>query len=509
MAVVYYTSDTHSYLYPEDHKGRTGLPMGCALLYSGFGDADLTIDGGDVLQGSPLARYELKRGVSPLTAARLFNLAPLDVYVPGNHDFNFGPRVLASFLSSLDAEVVCANLEDSKWGMPVRPYTVRTLRDGVRVLVCGVVTDFVNVWERPSNLDGLRVTDCVEAARRVLEESASLDVDFRILVYHGGFDDTALGGLRENRGAELCALGYDLALTAHQHAVIPPRRVGASLTLQAGANGERAARITLEKGRPPEAVLVAPSLEAGIRPDFKALLYGDAKARLDSYLRGVAGYVDGVLEDRSKLHSALWGSSLADFINCLQLKATGAEVSACALFNNPVSLQGRVPMRDVLAAYPFSNTLAELRIDGAILKEALERSASYLCLQDGTPAIDKSFSPGKVQHYNYDFYRGIAYTYDLDRPVGDRVTRLVLGGRDLLREPGTPLTIALNSYRATGTGGYEAYLRGKTLRRLSTEVQDLILDELERRKVVPPPPTDFAVVWRDGGRICKTGGQTL
>ena len=83
---IYYTSDTHSYVYPTDYVSREDKATGYMVLSSMFKDDALKIDGGDVLQGSPLVRFEMKRGNSPLMAAKAFNTAGLDVFVPGNHE---------------------------------------------------------------------------------------------------------------------------------------------------------------------------------------------------------------------------------------------------------------------------------------------------------------------------------------------------------------------------------------------------------------------------------------
>ena len=49
----------------------------------------------------------------------------------------------------------------------------------------------------------------------------------------------------------------------------------------------------------------------------------------------------------------------------------------------------------------------------------------------------------------------VSYThlYDISRPVGERVTSMRVNGQDV-REEDT-FTICLNSYRASGTGGYD------------------------------------------------------
>ena len=497
MATLYYTSDTHSYLYPDDHQGNSNIPMGYGLLSASFRDADLVMDGGDVLQGSPLIRYEVTRNRRPFTAAKAFNIGGLGVFVPGNHDFNYGPELLKEFMDELDADVVCANLVDHRFGLKHQRYVVREFRDGVKVLISGVVSDYVNVWEKEENLEGIEIIDCVEEARKVLEESRDMDVDFRILIYHGGFDETRMGNLKENRGDELCELGYDMVLTAHQHVIIQPKMLGKSITLQTGTKCQRAARIVLEKGKRPEVEIISASLEEVMKPEMKELLYGPVKQELDTYLDTVIGHIDGILEDRSKLHSALNGSSLADFINDVQRNAVGAELSACSLFNVPVSLEGDVKMGHLLSAYPFANTLVKFRIKAKDLKSAMERAAAYFVIEeDGNIRISDSFVGTKMQHYNYDYWRGVAYSFDITRPVGDRVVRLEYQGDDLLLDTEREFTMVVNSYRATGTGGYNAYRNAVVLDRTQLDVQDVIIDEFEDRKIIKPHErTDFKVIY--------------
>ena len=98
MADIYFTSDTHSYIYPTDYVSRRKKDMGYMVLASSFSDSAIIADGGDVLQGSPLVRYEIANGIRPFTAASAFNAAGLSIYTPGNHDFNYGYDVLSSFL---------------------------------------------------------------------------------------------------------------------------------------------------------------------------------------------------------------------------------------------------------------------------------------------------------------------------------------------------------------------------------------------------------------------------
>ena len=109
--------------------------------------------------------------------------------------------------------------------------------------------------------------------------------------------------------------------------------------------------------------------------------------------------------------------------------------------------------------------------------------------------ISDRFIIPKEEHYNYDFFRGISYSFDIRKPLGKRVVRLMLGSVDLLADPDYKLTIVLNSYRATGTGGYGVYRKAKVLERYSQDVQDLLIERFEKAEVIKvPEKTDFLVI---------------
>lgn len=56
---IYFTSDLHGYIYPTDYRSREERDIGlfkCASQFRKDGNT-LIIDGGDILQGSPLGAY--------------------------------------------------------------------------------------------------------------------------------------------------------------------------------------------------------------------------------------------------------------------------------------------------------------------------------------------------------------------------------------------------------------------------------------------------------------------
>ena len=212
------------------------------------------------------------------------------------------------------------------------------------------------------------------------------------------------------------------------------------------------------------------------------------------WLDQVVGHLDAPMTPDTPLRMAANGILLADLFNTVQLAASGAQISVTSLANDAAGLPQTVRRRDILNAYPYTNTLTVLQITGAVLRRAMERSAEYFTRnEDGTLRISDAFLKPKVEHYNYDYYAGVHYVFDCSRPVGQRVTELCVGGRPVADDD--VFTACLSSYRASGTGGYDCYTGCPVLREIGTEMSDLLLDFFQPNR---PQPTfthcDFRVI---------------
>ena len=54
---IYFTSDTHGYLYPSNFAHKQPRNMGLLSMRFEKDENTLVIDGGDTIQGSPLTYY--------------------------------------------------------------------------------------------------------------------------------------------------------------------------------------------------------------------------------------------------------------------------------------------------------------------------------------------------------------------------------------------------------------------------------------------------------------------
>lgn len=512
---ICYTSDTHGHVYPIDYASDcpsdSGL-LNLACCFEKDGNT-LILDGGDTLQGTPFSQYYLAHQAEydyhPMALA--FNAAGYDYVTLGNHDFNYGYEALRDYVTALNARCLCANVEDTRGELGILKETVHTLANGLRIGITGVVTDYVNVWEQPQNLEQIRITNAMDAAREACRRLRPI-CDICICMYHGGFErDLQSGKLLSDTGENiawrLCEeLDFDLVLTGHQHMAVEEASIGGTWAVQppAGAGSYIQVDICQRKTQKEQVENTADRqplritsrlLPAGDRHEsqpYDSML--DLHQAVERWLDLPVGELTESIPAEAKLEAALHGSRLASLFNQVQLEATGADFSCTSLGNEPVGLTTPVTMRGITAAYLFANTLVVLEVNEAVLKAALERCASYFTLTDEGPVISEAFLKPKVEHYNYDFYAGLSYCFDLRRPVGQRVTKLT-------RADGTPLgegtyRLCTSNYRATGTGGYDELRRCPVLWRGGVEMPELTAGYVKRHSPLRiAEQGNFTVIW--------------
>ena len=500
---IYYTSDTHGHIFPVNYAA--GCPENSGLLNLATqvekDGNTLVLDGGDSLQGTPLTQYYLEHRdqwpVHPVAAA--FNAMGLDYFTLGNHDFNFGYEALREYLEAMDGVCLCTNVEDLGGQLRIRPWAVHTLDNGLRIGITGVVTDFVNIWEQPQNLERIRITDAFRAARAACAALRD-QCDVCVCIYHGGFEeDLATGQLLSDSGENIACkiardLDFDLLLTGHQHMAVEGVNLSGTYATQPPANAGQFLHISGKWEGTRSSFRSRLTAVGAIHPaePYQSLL--PLENAVQDWLDQPIGELDRTIPPEGKLEAALYGSQVAALFNQVQLTETGADFSCTSLGNDPVGLASPVTMRGVTAAYLFANTLVVLEVTGEVLRQTLERCAAYFTLVDGQPQISQEFLLPKVEHYNYDFYAGLAYTFDLRRPVGSRVVRLTkLDGSPL---GGGTFRLCTSNYRATGTGGYEILRKCPVLWRGGVEMPDLTARYIQMHSPVSAlKNADMRAIW--------------
>lgn len=486
---ICFTSDVHGYFYPTSYGDRVEKDMGLLQCAADFHkDEDtLVIDGGDILQGSAFASYCRQKLQSPEMIAQIMNDCGYDYYTLGNHDFNYGLEYQGLYRNAHQGRCVCQNVTDLD-GNVLYPYEIRRMPNGLSIGIVGIVTDFVNVWEKKENYAGVKVTDPFTAAEEALRELKG-KADLTVCVYHGGFECDVKTGIRkstttENVGYRICQeLDFDILLTGHQHMSVDGQLIHGTYVVQPleYAKEYHYIEVTFADGKKcirSEKRAAKKELGGELREKYSGI-----EAQVQEWLDQPAGHLSRELRPEDRAQMALHGSPIADFINKVQLYFSGAQISAAGLANQVAGFSKDVSLRDIIATYPFPNTLVVCRITGAQLKAAMERSAEYFAVNEqGEVQVAESFLVPKIEHYNYDYYMGVTYEIDPAAPKGSRIQKLCCEGAPVREEDS--FTLCLNNYRHTGTGGYEVYKECPVVSEVNIEMVELIMEYFQKNPYV-------------------------
>lgn len=493
------TTDVHGNVYPFDYYSNQPANRGLAKISTLAKQVraeqpnTLLLDCGDTIQGSPLAFYFARKDtsrVNPTIAA--MNAMGYVAMATGNHEFNFGLDVLWKAKSESNFPWLAANIRQQykKGPQHFEPYIIRNVA-GIRVGIVGFITPGVPRWEIPANYRGYEFEQIVDAARRVIPPLRK-KVDLLVVLAHTGLgreeDGSAVeyGDIPgENAAAALARAlpQIDVIFFGHSHRELPGLMVNGVLLVQAKNWGQSLARADLvmerAKGRwrvaSKKSTTMPVTDSVAADPEILELAkpYHEATQKyLDTPVATSAKAMDGSLA-RYEDHP------FVDLIHKVQMENGQADVSlATMLFPGARVPEGQVTVRQIAGIYIYENTLYTVEMNGAQLKQALERAASYYTswpLQEG----ERPRLPG----YNADNAQGVSYVIDVTQPVGERVRDLTYQGKPL--DPAQKLRVATNNYRYAGGGQYDVFKGLPIVYRSGQEIRDLIIEYVMRTGVIP------------------------
>jgi 2',3'-cyclic-nucleotide 2'-phosphodiesterase (5'-nucleotidase family) len=493
--VIVATTDVHgqatAWDYAADRSFPGGLTRAATVIDSlrrRHPEQVVVADAGDLLQGNPLAAWLGREPRDPHPLVEALGLAGYDVATLGNHDFDFGVPFLQRALRSARLPFVSANVSALPADTLLLPASVVLRRGRVRVGITGVTTTGTNRWDADQLAGAARVRPAVEALAPVLR-NLRRSADVVVVLSHTGFaspGDDAVTRL-ENVAADIAALpdAPDLVVLGHTHRELAdtvigrthytqPRPQAQSLSVThvqcvvepggrcrvVGVSSELVPLATVPE-QPRMASRFAPVHEAAVQ--WLAQPIGTATAAFP----GLSGRAEPV--------------PLVNLIHEVQRARTGAELSAASVFRPEAGLPaGPIRRADVAAVYPYENTLKALRVSGAQLSAYLEHSARYYGVDSAGQVRPLRSVPG----YDFDMLGGAEYELDLARPVGKRLRSLRVRGRDVA--PGDSFSLALNSHRATGAGGYRMLAGAPIVYDRQEDIRELLVAEIARRGTLDP-----------------------
>lgn len=452
------TSDTHGRFLPWDYAANKADASGsvaqqAAAIAQRRTPSTIVVDAGDTIQGNS-AELFLQDEMHPMSAG--MNAIGYDVWVTGNHEYNFGMDTLKRVIAQQKAKVLVGNVYAPD-GTPLADgYTILN-KQGVKVGVIGMVTPNITRWDS-KNLEGWTVTNPVDECRKLTKQLRG-QVDVLLGVMHMDPEsEYGVYGSGARDLAEACP-EFDVIVAAHGHRSVPGEMINGVLVVENSGNATTLSEIHLQLKRKWDGGWSIDQRTSEI-VSMKDL---PADAALSQQL---AGYDARAKADAETLIGELRGGNMApendvvnipqpmvqdtallDFINEVQMYYTGAKVSATALTSMTSQMkEGPIRKCDTASIYTYQNTLYKLEMNGAQLRSFMEWSAGFFKTWvpgDLTVAFDPS-----TRYYLYDAFEGVNYEIDVSQEPGGRIRNLTWPDGSPVRDEEV-FTVAVNNYRAT------------------------------------------------------------
>jgi 5'-nucleotidase/UDP-sugar diphosphatase len=403
-----------------------------------------------------------------------------DAMAIGNHEFDYGSANFEKQMYRVPFPVLGANIFYKGTNIRYsRPWTILE-KDGVRLGVIGIIGEDARSVALPSGITELDFRDPVPIVRELVAELRP-QVDLIVVLAHQGrtgpmqTDAEARPEVQRDFDADirLCdeVPGIDVFVGGHAHRGIEKPYVhpkNGTLIVQTYGYGTRLGYLKLRlRGRrvvshdgqllkvwsdrlPPDPVIAA-----------KTKKYKDLVAPQ-------IGQIVGSLKSRL-VRDYNRESSLGNFVADVIREAAGSDIALQNAGGCRADLpEGPVTNGNVVDALPFINTLAVCEMTGAQVREVLEQG---LTLERGLIQVS-----------------GLRATYDLRRPLRQRLVSLMIDGRPV--DDQRVYRVAVTSFIAQGGDLYQTFLNLGKGKQTDTGklLADVVIEHFRKNGMVTPPP---------------------
>ncbi|HND68951.1 MAG TPA: bifunctional UDP-sugar hydrolase/5'-nucleotidase, partial [Candidatus Obscuribacter sp.] len=453
---ILHTNDLHSHAEPFLERGKNvgGMARIAHLLRKLKKENKncLTIDAGDIFQGTPLfTRYKGEVEVE------LLNKLGYDLYTIGNHEFDEGGINLADKLARARFDVICANLDAAQLpalARVMKPSVIKELGDSkVKVGFVGAITP--DIESLSMRRDGARLkrdaTKAKEAAwlAPIQEEVSKLKdqgIDKIILVTHCGVDYDKV--IAENIAEVDAIIGGHSHSRLSEPVLVNRGEAGPCLIVQTGSYGRSLGQLQLTFDKNGSVLpekskyrLLAVNDRLPEEPDVKA--YIDKMAEPLKILKEtVLTRADGNFDNSWRLyrHDSALGDLIADaFLDAGQSQGVQVAMENRGGIRSFID-RGPITLEKIEEILPFDNHLACATVTGKSLLRNLEHSVAGSL---GGRFLDVS---------------GIKFAYDIEKAPGSRIVFALVKDKEgnwKRVEDTATYRIGMTDYSFNGGEGYD------------------------------------------------------
>lgn len=413
----------------------------------------LLLDGGDTWQGSYTA---LK--TSGADMVEVMNALGVEA-MTAHWEFTYGTDRVNELKDMLNFPFLAGNVMDTEWEEEVFESTSYFERGGIKIAVIGQAFPYTPVanprYLIPEWSFGIRE----KLVQKRVDAAKAAGAKLIVLLSHNGFDVDRKLASRVN--------GIDVILTGHTHDALPEAiKVNNTLMVASGSHGKFLARLDLDV-KPDGGIKdfefkLMPIFSDVITPDADmAALIDKIRAPHEDVLNTVLGTTDSLLYRRGNFNG-----TFDDLICSALIQERDSEISLSPGFRWGSSL---IPGQEITKEHVFNQTAITYpnayrsNMTGKLIKDILEDVA------------DNLFNPDPYYQQGGDMVRvgGMAYSIDIHKPIGQRITDMTVLRTGKRVDPSAEYVVSGWASVNEGTEGPPVY--------------DLVSKYIQDKKVVTVP----------------------
>ena len=472
------TSDVHGRIVPwsygADVEDKSGSYAQIATYVKDVRKNNknvVLVEVGDAIQDNQIDVFAKdKKYYKDHPIPKVLNEMNYDIFVLGNHEFNFGMKALDEILKDIKAKKLTANFYHKKNDKRYIDATTIIEKDGVKLGIIGLSTPMSAKFEEDTgNLKDMKFTSPTEEARTQVEKLKAKGVDAIIAVTHMGIDnennipDT---GMRDVINA---VDGIDVVIAGHMHKDVPSETIKNTLITEPHRYGTVVSEVdlTFDINDKKEVKLVKKESKTvpvkALEADKKiAEIYKPYHEKLRELNNVVIGQTANEMVPQETKHgvSAAFSkdTGLSSFINDVEQHYSGADVVTFSFDHQKARMdKGDIKKKDIIFNYRYAGgDVTVYEMTGKQLKEYMEWSANYFdTIQPGDTEYRYNAERKKSKYVTYDIFGGVNYKIDLRNPKGSKIVDLTLADGKPVTDD-MKLKVGMNSYRfaqLNGKGG--------------------------------------------------------
>ena len=429
------------------------------------------VDVGDAIQDNQVDVFAKdKKYYKDHPIPKVLNEMKYDIFILGNHEFNFGMKALDEILKDIKAKKLTANFYYKKNDKRYIDATTIIEKDGVKLGIIGLSTPMSAKFEEDTgNLKDMKFTSPTEEARTQVEKLKAKGVDAIIVIAHMGIDnenkipDT---GMRDVINA---VDGIDVVIAGHMHKDVPSETIKNTLITEPHRYGTVVSEVdlTFDINDKKEVKLVKKESKTvpvkELEADKKIVeIYKPYHEKLRELNNVVIGQTENEMVPQETKHgvSAAFSrdTGLSSFINDVEQHYSGADVVTFSFDHQKARMnKGDIKKKDIIFNYRYAGgDVTVYEMTGKQLKEYMEWSANYFdTIQPGDTEYRYNAERKKSKYVTYDIFGGVNYKIDLRNPQGSKIVDLSLADGKPVTDD-MKLKVGMNSYRfaqLNGKGG--------------------------------------------------------